>query len=221
MKPARLYTLAEQPSSQPFEGVDLRHVTGARGTFATIALKQGARVPEHEHPHEQFSYVIQGRLAVETSPGGRFEVGPGQLLHVPPRVRHGVEALEESRHIEIFAPARLEFDPPGEVESAYTEEDRAHFAELGKFCPDFVQQVRSSDVWSRPVLAPREKELVVLSSLISQGGLEDELRQHVNTAQARGLEREEILEIIILLSAYVGVPRTLNALALLQRMWSA
>jgi len=221
MKEPRLYTLAERPSKQPVQGMDMRHVSGARATFATIELKKGTCIPSHEHPHEQFTYVIRGRLGANTEPGGRFEVGPGQLLHVPPRVRHEVEALEDSLHVEIFAPVRLEFDPPVDVESAYTPEDAAHMAQLAQFCPDYVENVRKADVWARPVLAPREKELVVLASLITQGGVEEEVRQHVHTAQARGLEREEIMEIVILLAAYVGVPRTLNALALLQRMWSA
>lgn len=198
----------------------MRHVTGARATFATVELKKGTHVPEHDHPHEQFSYVVKGCLAATAAPGGRLEVRPGQLLHIPPRVRHAVEALEDSLHVEIFAPARLEFDPPAE-ESPYSAEDQAQFAQLAQFCPDYVNQLQGNDAWSRPVLAPREKELVVLASLITQGCVEDEVRQHVHTAQARGLEREEILEIVILLAAYVGVPRTLNALALLQRMWSA
>ncbi len=214
MKEPRLYTLSEQPASQPFSGMEMRHVSGARFTFATLELKKGAKVPEHQHPHEQFSYVIRGRLAMFD-----WEVTPGQLVHVPPRLPHSVEALEDSLHVEIFAPVRMEFDPPVNLESAYTPEDRAHMATLAKFCPDYVEQVKKGDLWSRPVLAPREKELVVLASLITQGGVEEEVRQHIHTAQARGLEREEIMEVVILLQAYVGVPRTLNALALLQRMW--
>ena len=70
-----------------------------------------------------------------------------------------------------------------ELECVYHPTDVARFRELEPFCPDFVAIIRSfglGSLWQRPTLTVREKELVVLGSLITQGCLLDEIRQHVH-----------------------------------------
>ena len=102
-----------------------------------------------------------------------------------------------------------------ELERVYHPADVARFLELEAFCPDFVAVIRGfglGSLWQRPTLTAREKELVVLGSLITQGCALDEIRQHVHTSLKRGLLLDEILECLILLTAYVGIPRTLSAL---------
>src|SRR5271170_411939 len=101
-----------------------------------------------------------------------------------------------------------------ELERVYHPTDVARFRELEAFCPDFIAIIRGfglGSLWQRPTLTVREKELVVLGSLITQGCALDEMRQHVHTSLQRGLLLDEILECLVLLTAYVGIPRTLSA----------
>ena len=102
-----------------------------------------------------------------------------------------------------------------ELERVYHPTDVARFRELEAFCPDFIAIIRGfglGSLWQRPTLTVREKELVVLGSLITQGCALDEIRQHVHTSLQRGLLLDEILECLVLLTAYVGIPRTLSAI---------
>jgi 4-carboxymuconolactone decarboxylase len=83
------------------------------------------------------------------------------------------------------------------------------------FCPDYfsiIEEFGLGNLWQRPTFTAREKELVVLGSLITMGDSEIQLRQHVHTAVKRGMRVDEIIECVILLAVYVGVPRTLTAI---------
>jgi 4-carboxymuconolactone decarboxylase len=102
-----------------------------------------------------------------------------------------------------------------EMERVYHPSDVAFLRSIQSFCPDYFEVIQAfglGNLWQRPTLSPRDKELVVFSTLITQGDTEIQLRQHVHTALKRGMNLDEILECIILLAVYVGVPRTLNAI---------
>lgn len=102
-----------------------------------------------------------------------------------------------------------------ELDTVYHPAHAASLRAVKLFCPDYFEIIEAfglGNLWQRPLFSAREKELVVLASLITQGDTETQLRQHVHTAVKRGMRVEEIIECIILLAVYVGVPRTLNAI---------
>jgi 4-carboxymuconolactone decarboxylase len=105
-----------------------------------------------------------------------------------------------------------------ELKNKYHPEDVAELDRLTEF-PDYMNMVVEfglGDIWQRAGLSAREKELVVLSSLISQGDTERALRQHLYTSSQRQLPLEDILECVLLLSLYLGIPRTYNALEIIR-----
>ena len=67
----------------------------------------------------------------------------------------------------------------------------------------------AGEIWSRPQLSRRDRSLVVISILAALGR-ELELRQHISGGLHHGLRRDEIDEIMVQLSAYVGVPFALG-----------
>jgi quercetin dioxygenase-like cupin family protein len=74
-------------------------------TIARLHLRQGARVPEHSHVHEQVSMVERG--AMKFLIDGREQiVRAGEALAIPPHAPHGVEVLEDALVIDVFSPAR-------------------------------------------------------------------------------------------------------------------
>jgi 4-carboxymuconolactone decarboxylase len=61
--------------------------------------------------------------------------------------------------------------------------------------------------WHDDRLSLRDRSLVVVAALITQGGVEDRLRGHVRWAIDHGSTREELEALAALLAVYVGYPR--------------
>jgi 4-carboxymuconolactone decarboxylase len=75
------------------------------------------------------------------------------------------------------------------------------------------------DIYARPQLSPRDRQLVTLSILTALGGCESQLEVHVNTALNVGLTPDQIVEALLHSSAYCGFPRALNATAVAKRVF--
>lgn len=70
-----------------------------------VELDQGARLPEHRHPHDQITYLISGKLRFFIN-GEARDVAPGETVTLPGNTPHGVETLEASLAIDTFSPPR-------------------------------------------------------------------------------------------------------------------
>lgn len=91
----------------------------------------------------------------------------------------------------------------------------AHRA-FGDIAPDlanYTDHVLFGDVWERPGLAPRERCIVTVSSLISLYRT-NELGFHIRKALATGVTEAEIIEIITHLAFYSGWPTASTALTI-------
>ena len=70
----------------------------------------GVTVPLHQHPHEQISYVAEGRVHFIIGAGDDRTVDlveAGDMVVVPPEAPHTVEVLTESaRLVDCFYPIR-------------------------------------------------------------------------------------------------------------------
>ena len=83
-----------------------------------------------------------------------------------------------------------------------------------KLAPDFFDHVVQSafgDIWSRPGLAVRDRSMITVAVLAALGQPE-ELRAHLAGARHVGLSREELVEVLMHVSVYAGVPATNTAL---------
>ena len=67
------------------------------------------------------------------------------------------------------------------------------------------------EVYSRPDLAPRDRQPVTLGTLTALGGCEPQLEVHINAALNVGLTPEQIIEAFLHSAVYCGFPRALNA----------
>ncbi|AKG36310.1 carboxymuconolactone decarboxylase family protein [Paenibacillus durus] len=85
---------------------------------------------------------------------------------------------------------------------------------IGDFAPKLVEltdEVLFGDVWERKELAPRERSLITVASLIA-GGNTEQLGFHLNKAKENGLSEEELKEVIIHLAFYAGWPKAMSAI---------
>jgi 4-carboxymuconolactone decarboxylase len=76
-----------------------------------------------------------------------------------------------------------------------------------------------AEIYARPQLSPRDRQLVTLGMLTALGGCESQLEVHVNASLNVGLSAEEIVEALLHASAYCGFPRALNATFVAKRVF--
>jgi quercetin dioxygenase-like cupin family protein len=74
-------------------------------TIARFRFNRGNQVASHHHGNDQVTIVESG--AIRMTVGAEvFQLKAGQMVHVPPDVPHGNEALEDTVVIEVFSPVR-------------------------------------------------------------------------------------------------------------------
>ena len=91
--------------------------------------------------------------------------------------------------------------------------DRAEAAKTA-FDADFQRFITEGawgSVWSRPGLTPRERSLVTLALLAALGNHE-ELAMHIRATARTGATPEDVLEAMLHVAVYAGVPRANHAL---------
>ncbi|MFJ3671802.1 carboxymuconolactone decarboxylase family protein [Streptomyces sp. NPDC090106] len=76
------------------------------------------------------------------------------------------------------------------------------------------------EIYSRPQLQPRDRQLVTLGMLTALGGCEPQLEVHVHTALNVGLTAEQIVEALLQSAGYCGFPRALNATAVAKKVFA-
>lgn len=81
----------------------------------------------------------------------------------------------------------------------------------------FSNTILNGDLWLRDDLTPRDRSLVTISALITQGNVE-QLPVHVHTGIGNGLKKDEIGEVITQLAFYAGWPRAFSAAGVVKAM---
>ncbi|MEW9672120.1 carboxymuconolactone decarboxylase family protein [Ammoniphilus sp. 3BR4] len=92
---------------------------------------------------------------------------------------------------------------------------------LDSIAPDFrswIIEFAYGDIYSRPDLDNKQRSLVTISSLVTQG-IDKQLETHINRGLTAGLTSREVIESIIQLIPYVGFPRVQNALMLAKKVF--
>lgn len=94
----------------------------------------------------------------------------------------------------------------------------AHFVKSGvaEIAPDFARMVIEfafGDLYSRESLDLRSRELIAIAALAASGHAGPQLRVHVESASSVGIEKAEVVEILMQVALYSGFPAALNALA--------
>jgi 4-carboxymuconolactone decarboxylase len=96
------------------------------------------------------------------------------------------------------------------------EADRAkrvgeQFGNVSSGVVQYTTEVLFLDLWLRPELAPRDRSLVTISSLIALGQ-GAQLTSHLNLAMDNGLTQAQASEALTHLAFYVGWPNVFSAL---------
>jgi 4-carboxymuconolactone decarboxylase len=88
--------------------------------------------------------------------------------------------------------------------------------DLGRYVVEFA----FGDIYQRPVLDLRQRQLVTISALTTLGGAEPQLEVHINAGLNVGLSPREVVEAILHCVPYTGFPRVLNAILVAKRVFA-
>ena len=88
-------------------------------------------------------------------------------------------------------------------------------AALSDLAPDlarYIVEFGFGDVYARPGLSLRDRQLATVAALAALGNAQPQLVAHIEGALAVGVTREEVVEVIIQMALYGGFPSAMNAI---------
>lgn len=84
--------------------------------------------------------------------------------------------------------------------------------DLGRYIVEFA----FGDVYSRPGLSLRDRELITVAMLAAMGAREPQLDVHLQGALNVGISFDELQEVMIHLAPYAGFPAAINGMRRVQ-----
>jgi 4-carboxymuconolactone decarboxylase len=88
--------------------------------------------------------------------------------------------------------------------------ENAAVKELDEDLWQFTTDVLFGEIWSRPGLSLRERELVTLAALMAAKA--DGMALHMRNAHNLGISFDEMKEVILQATIYLGMPKALFAM---------
>ncbi|AVT11523.1 carboxymuconolactone decarboxylase family protein [Paracidovorax avenae] len=96
--------------------------------------------------------------------------------------------------------------------------------QLAQSFPDFARllvEFPFGDIYARPALGLRERELATVAALCAMGHALPQLCVHVHAALHVGCTPAEIVEVVMQMGVYAGFPAALNALGVVREVFAA
>lgn len=96
------------------------------------------------------------------------------------------------------------------------EAGQAVIDSLADIAPDlarYVIEFAFGDVYSRPGLDLRGREIATIAALTAMGTARPQLKVHINAGINVGLSQQEVVETIMQMAVYAGFPAALNGIS--------
>lgn len=100
--------LSELTLKEPVPGYRAVFVHSENLTVAFWEVEEGAIMPEHAHPHEQVSSVLEGQFEL-TVAGEPRVLDSGTVAIIPSNTPHSGKAITACRLIDAFHPVRDDY----------------------------------------------------------------------------------------------------------------
>lgn len=110
------------------------------------------------------------------------------------------------------------------LDEVHSEATRVLVEALQDVAPDlsrYVFEFAFGDIYARPNLELRERQLLTIVSLTSLGGCEAQLRTHITGALELGIDAQKVVETVMHCLPYAGFPRVLNAMMVVKEIFAA
>lgn len=96
-------------------------------------------------------------------------------------------------------------------------------AAMQDIAPDFGRYIIEfpfGDIYSRPQLDLKSRELGVVAALTAMGTAQPQLAVHIHGALNVGWTEQEVVEIIMQMAVYAGFPAAINGLLLAKQVFA-
>ena len=77
-------------------------------SYGCVSLEENVVVPLHSHPHEQWTYMLEGQMEF-TLEGETQLLLPGMGAYIPSNALHGARAVTFCKVIDVFTPVREDY----------------------------------------------------------------------------------------------------------------
>ena len=135
----------------------------------------------------------------------------------------------DKKGIEMPLPERSNTDAENryvkglEIQNRYFGEDfikamNENTPEGQKHFNTFLEGYCFGDFYTRDGLNDQERELITFTFIATLGGCENQLRGHTQGNLAVGNDKEKLISAITVILPYIGFPRSLNALAIVNEI---
>ena len=81
---------------------------GTDMTLGLVEIKAGTSLGDHQHVHEQITYMISGELRMMIGEE-RVILTPGAVQVIPSNTLHGAFAITDCQLIDVFNPIREDY----------------------------------------------------------------------------------------------------------------
>jgi quercetin dioxygenase-like cupin family protein len=100
--------LFDIPPRELLPGFFGRFLHGEKHTLAVWEIKEGSILPEHQHVHEQITFILEGEIEMIIG-GEKFLLTAGTAHIIPSDTPHSAIALKDCKIIDSFSPAREDY----------------------------------------------------------------------------------------------------------------
>jgi len=97
--------LNDIPEKEIFPGFTARIINTHNLTLVYVRVKAGTLLPEHAHPQEQVTNLLQGQLEL-TVGEETFILEPGKVGTILPNISHRGRAITDCYILDVFHPHR-------------------------------------------------------------------------------------------------------------------
>lgn len=172
----------------------------ARVGGGTVTFEPGARTAWHTHPLGQTLIITAGVGYVQQEGGPRQEIRPGDIVWIPPLTRHwhGATASTGMTHIAIAE---------AEDGKTVTWAEKVSDAQYDPATPQDTTTTQAS----ADTLSKKQQAIPLIAAFMATSDMPN-LNVALNQGLDAGLTISDTREILVQLYAYVGFPRSLNAL---------
>lgn len=91
-----------------FPGVHSAMEHSEQISYGCVSLEAGVTVPVHSHPHEQWTYILEGQMEF-TLNGEKQMLLPGMGAFIGSNELHGAVAVTACKVIDVFTPVREDY----------------------------------------------------------------------------------------------------------------
>lgn len=108
-----------------------------------------------------------------------------------------------------------------EIDAEQGERVMENLADIAPDFARFVVEFPFGDIYTRPGLDLRTRELATVAALTAMGTAPGQLRIHIHGALNVGCTRAEIVEVVMQMVVFAGFPAALNGLAAAREVFAS